>query len=588
MLIPESARPRPGLSPGRLLVRGLGMSDRSRLPRKLHTRGSARRQVCLPGHPPTGGPGSAYAGSDNHPNVQSDPEEPEVSIAQATARNATSRRSGDSVNSGAGSRRWLILAVICSAALMIVLDVTVMNLALPSAQRALGFTNADRQWIVTAYSLSFGSLLLFCGRLADLIGRKVTFLAGLAGFAAASAVGGASGSFTMLVTARACQGVFAALLAPSALSLLTTTFTDPKERGKAFGVYGAVAASGSGLGLLLGGALTSYLSWRWCLYVNLVFAVIAITGGALLLGRQPRTPGARLDIPGVAAVSGGMVGLVYGFSNAATHSWRTPSTWGFLAAGIALLIVFAAWQSRAAQPLLPPRVILDRNRAGAYLTMLITGAGIFGIFLFLIYYLQVILGYSPVKSGVALLPMVAVIGVMANVGNIKLMPRVGPKPLVTLGLLVNAAAMVWLTRIGVHSGYASALLGPVMVTGVGMGLIFSAVANTGTFGVAARDAGVASASVNTGQQIGGSIGTALLNTIAASAATSYLASHPHGRPTLVHLALLHSYTTVFWWCAVIFAVGAVICGALLRRGPLTRPADVPAREPSRQVAAARS
>ncbi len=511
-----------------------------------------------------------------------------MSTAQATTGEVTSRRFSDIADAGhADPRRWLILATICAAVLMIVLDTTVMNLALPSAQRALGFTNADRQWVVTAYALSFGSLLLFCGRLADLIGRKVTFLTGLAGFAAASAVGGASVSFTMLVTARACQGVFAALLAPSALSLLTTTFTDPKERGQAFGVYGTVAASGSALGLLLGGALTSYLSWRWCLYINLVFAAMAITGGALLLGRQPKTPGARLDVPGVAAVSGGMFCLVYGFSNAATHGWHTPSTAGFLAAGAVLLIVFAAWQTRAAHPLLPPRVILDRNRGGAYLTSFINGVGIFGIFLFLIYYMQVSLGYTAVKSGVAILPMVAVIAVMANVGNIALMPRFGPKPLVIAGMLLNAAGMAWLTRIGEHSGYASALLGPLMVTGVGMGLIFGAAANTGTFGVAPRDAGIASASANTGQQLGGSIGTALLNTIAASATTSYLASHLHGRPAWVQLAVIHGYTTVFLWCAVIFAAGAVICGALLRRGPLTRPGDIPAREPSRQAAAAR-
>ncbi len=423
----------------------------------------------------------------------------------------------------------MTLAVICTAALMIVLDVTVMTLALPSAQHALGFSNAGRQWIVTAYSLSFGSLLLFCGRLADLIGRKTTFLAGLGGFAIASAIGGASDSFTMLVTARACQGVFAALLAPSALSLLTTTFTEPKERAKAFGVYGAVAASGSGLGLLLGGALTSYLSWRWCLYVNLLFAGFAITGGALLLGRQPKTPGARLDLPGVAAVSGGIFSVVYGFANAATHGWRTPSTWGFLAAGAALLIVFAVWQARAAHPLLPPRVALDRNRGGAYLTMLVQGAAVFGIFLFLIYYMQLSLGYSAVRSGVALLPMVAVIGIMANVGNIQLMPRVGPRPLITLGLLSAAVGMAWLTRIGVHSDYASALFGPIVIVGLGLGLIFSAVANTATFGVEPRDAGIASASAQAGQQLGGSIGTALLNTVAASAVTSYLVGHLHGR-----------------------------------------------------------
>src|SRR5215475_8898774 len=513
-----------------------------------------------------------------------------MSTTQAAASTAAHRRFSDSNAGDADPRRWLILATICTAALMIVLDVTVMNLALPSAQHELGFTNADRQWVVTAYALSFGSLLLFCGRLADLVGRKATFLTGLVGFAAASAVGGASDSFSMLVTARACQGVFGALLAPSALSLLATTFKDPKERAKAFGVYGAVAAAGGGLGLLLGGALTTYLSWRWCMYINLIFAAIAIIGGVLLVGRQERTPGGRLDVPGVAAVSGGMFCLVYGFSNAATHSWHTPSAWGFLTAGVALLIVFAAWQTRATHPLLPPRVVLDRNRGGAYLTMLITGAGIFGIFLFLIYYMQGTLGYSPIKSGVALLPMVAVIGVMANVGNIVLMPRLGPKPLLIAGMLCNAAGLAWLTRIGVHSGYASALLPTLIVTGIGMGLIFSFAANTGTFGVAPHDAGIASASVNTGQQLGGSIGTALLNTIAASATAGFLASRVHGRPApqLAQLALIHGYTTVFWWCAGIFAAGAIVCGALLRPGPLTGPEDIPARKPSLEAVPARS
>ncbi|GAA0270436.1 MFS transporter [Actinomadura nitritigenes] len=491
---------------------------------------------------------------------------------------------------GRDPRRWLILAVIASAQLMVVLDLTVMNLALPSAQRALGFTTADRQWVVTAYALSFGSLLLFCGRLADLIGRKATFLTGLVGFAAASAAGGAATGFPMLVTARACQGVFGALLAPSALSLLATTFKDPKERAKAFGVYGMVAAAGGGLGLLLGGALTSSLSWRWCMYVNLLFAAIAITGGALLVPRQRRTPGGRLDVPGVLAVSGGMFCLVYGFSNAASHSWGTPSAWGFLVAGGALLALFAAWQSRAAQPLLPPRIVLDRNRAGAYLTVLISGAGTFGVFLFLVYYMQVTLGYSAVRSGVAMLPMVALSGTTATLGNTRLLPRFGPRPMVVAGMLLNTAGMVWLTGIGAHSAYASALLGPLMVTGAGMGLIFGMAAATGTFGVAPQDAGVASASINTGQQLGGSIGTALLNTIAASATTGYLTDHVHGRPTphLLQLAAIHGYTTVFWWCAGIFATGAVLCGALLRPGPLLRPAAAPvprqATEPTKTPA----
>jgi EmrB/QacA subfamily drug resistance transporter len=472
-------------------------------------------------------------------------------------------------------RRWLILVVIAIAQLMIVLDLTVMNLALPSAQHALHFSNVDRQWIVTAYALSFGSLLLFFGRVADLVGRKVMFLTGLAGFAAASAVGGASVNFEMLVTARACQGVFAAMLAPAALSLLTTTFTDPKERGKAFGVYGSVAGAGAAVGLLLGGALTSYLSWRWCLYINLFFAGIAIAGGAALLRKPERALGGKLDIPGVVLVSGGVFCLVYGFSNAANHSWDTPSTYGFLAAAVVLLVSFALWQGRSSHPLLPPRVVLDRNRGAAYLAILLVGAGLFGIFLFLIYYMQVNLGYSPVISGVALLPMIACVAVSSNVGNIVLLPRTGPKPIVFGAFVLLAGAEAWLTRIGVHGDYVGAILGPIMVTGVGMGLLFSSAINTGTYGVAPRDAGVASASVNTGQQLGGSIGTSLLNTIAASATTAYITAHiaaaghsPAAVRALTDAALVHGYTTVFWWCAGIFAAGAVICGSLMRSGPL--------------------
>ncbi|WP_240970318.1 MFS transporter [Actinacidiphila epipremni] len=491
---------------------------------------------------------------------------------------------------GADPRRWWILGVIAVAQLMVVLDLTVMNLALPSAQRALDFSSTDRQWVVTAYALSFGSLLLFCGRLADLVGRKVTFLTGLAGFAAASAVGGAAVNFTMLVSARACQGVFGALLAPSALSLLATTFRDPKERAKAFGVYGAVAAAGGGLGLLLGGALTTYLSWRWCMYINTGFAAVAIAGGAVLVGRQQRTKAGRLDVPGVVAVSGGMFCLVYGFSNAASHSWHTPSAWGFLAGGGALLVLFAWWQGRTAHPLLPPRVVLDRSRGGAYLTVLMMGAATFGVFLFLVYYMQVTLGYSAVRSGVAMLPMVVCSGVMATAGNTRLLPRFGPRPMVVAGMLLNGAGMVWLTRIGTHAEYASALLGPLALVGAGSGLIFGMVAATGTFGVAPHDAGVASASINTGQQLGGSIGTALLNTIAASASTHYVAGHAHGRPTpaLLQAAAVHSYTTVFWWCAGIYLAGALICGTLLRGGPLTPHQDTPAPTPTPQPAPAGS
>jgi EmrB/QacA subfamily drug resistance transporter len=493
-------------------------------------------------------------------------------------------------------RRWLILGTVGLAQLMVVLDIAIMNIALPSAQRALGFTTADRQWVVTAYALTFGSLLLFGGRLGDLIGRKTTFLAGALGFAAASAVGGAATSFGMLVSARAIQGAFGALLAPAALSILSTTFSDPRERGKAFGVYGAIVGAGGAIGLVLGGILTEYLSWRWCLYVNLFFAGLAAAGAVLLLERQRARTRPRLDLPGVALVSSSMFCLVYGFSNAANHNWGTPSTYGFLAAGVALLAVFAFWQTRAASPLLPPRVVLDRNRGGAYLAMLIVGAGMFGIFLFLTYYLQQTLGYSPVVSGVAFLPMIAMVVLAANLSNVVLLPRLGPRPLVTAGMLLAAGSLVWLTRIGLHSGYVTAVLGPLMVAGLGLGFTIAPSMNTGTLGVAPQDAGVASATLNTGQQVGGSIGTSLLNTIFAGAVARYLTSHlspatlvhGHPAPSLAAMSLIHGYTTGFWVAAAIFGAGAVISGTLLRSGPLPAPgpAAAPARAAARQATTA--
>ena len=419
-------------------------------------------------------------------------------------------------------RRWLILGVIGVAQLMVVLDITVMNIALPSAQRALGFSTADRQWVLTAYTLSFGSLLLFGGRLSDLLGTKVTFLTGLVGFAGVSAIGGASVNFTMLVTARALQGAFAAILVPAALSLLTTTFSAPADRGRAFGIYGSIGIAGSAVGLLLGGVLTEYLSWRWTLYVNLLFAGVAITGGVLLLGRQVASNKPKFDLPGVILVSGALFGLVYGCSNAATHSWHTPSTYGFLAAGGALLVVFALWQGRASHPLLPPRVVLDRNRAGAYASLLFASVALFGTFLFLTYYMQSTLGYSPLVTGVAFLPISIVSAVFANLSTIILMPRFGPRPVIVFGLVTAAGAMVWLAQLGSHSGYADGLLGPLILVAVGMGMVIAPAFNTGTFGVAPQDAGVASATITVSQQLGASIGTSFLNTIFASAVSSYL------------------------------------------------------------------
>ncbi|WP_030434791.1 MFS transporter [Actinoplanes subtropicus] len=472
-------------------------------------------------------------------------------------------------------RRWLILGVIGIAQLMVVLDSTIVNIALPSAQHDLGFSDSNRQWIVTAYSLAFGSLLLLGGRIADVFGRKRVFLVGLIGFAAASALGGAAGSFEILVAARALQGIFGALLTPAALSLLTTTFTNPSERGKAFGVYGAIAGAGGAVGLLLGGVLTEYLDWRWCLYVNVAFAAIATIGGILLLHHRQAATRPRLDWPGIITVSAGMFALVYGFSNAETYAWSDPMSWGFLAAGGVLLAVFVFLQTRAANPLLPLRVILDRNRAGSFLAVFFSGAGMFGVFLFLTYYLQTSLHYSPVKTGLAFLPMIGGLMISSITATSTLIPRVGPKPLVAAGMIVAAAGMIWMTRLDLDSSYAANILPPLITVGLGFGLIIGPAMSVGTLGVQAVDAGVASATLNTSQQIGGSIGTALLNTLAASAATNYLTTHK-SEPNAVVQSMLHSYTTAYWWSAAILTTGAIVCGLLLRRGiPQQQPTTEP-------------
>ncbi|HEY2764566.1 MAG TPA: MFS transporter, partial [Pseudonocardiaceae bacterium] len=464
------------------------------------------------------------------------------------------------------ARRWLILGVIGVAQLMVILDATIVNIALPSAQRDLVFSDANRQWIVTAYALAFGSLLLFAGRLSDLFGRKIAFMVGLAGFAAASALGGAAGNFEVLVTARATQGAFGALLAPAALALLATTFPEGPDRGKAFGIFGALAGTGGAIGLLLGGVLTEYLSWRWCMYVNLVFAGVAFVGAAALLHQRSRgTQRPRLDVPGTVAASAGLFCIVYGFSNANIHSWGSPLAWGFLAGGVVLLVVFVLIQLRVRHPLLPMRVVLDRNRGGAYLTVLLIGVGMFGVFLFLTFYMQLNLHFSPIKTGLAFLPMVAALMVSAISSTAALLPRFGPKPLVSIGMTAAAVGMFWLSYLTVSSTYAANVLPPLLVTGLGLGLAMAPAMQTAIVGVQPSDAGVASATVNTMQQVGGSVGTALLATIAGHAATDYLSSHRPG-PQIFAQAAVHSYTTAFTWGAAIFLVGAVICGSILRFG----------------------
>src|SRR3954454_7922530 len=355
-------------------------------------------------------------------------------------------------------RRWLILAALGLAQLMVILDVTVVNIALPSAQHALGFSDADRQWIVTAYTLAFGGLLLLAGRVADLVRRKRTLLIGLAGFAVASALGGAAQSFGVLVGARALQGAFGALLAPSALSLLTTTFTDPGERGTAFGVFGAIGVAGGAIGLLLGGALTEYLSWRWCMYINIAIAIRAGLGALTLLHNQGRTANPRLDVPGTVTAVLGLVALVYGFSQAETDGWAAGATLGFIAAGHVLLIAFVALQRRVAHPLLPLRVVLDRNRGGAFIALATNSAGLLAVFLFLTYYLQQNLGLSPVMAGLAFLPAPIATAVASMQLAPRLAGRLGTRPPIVAGMTLAALGMVLLAQLDAESSYLTGVV----------------------------------------------------------------------------------------------------------------------------------
>jgi EmrB/QacA subfamily drug resistance transporter len=475
-------------------------------------------------------------------------------------------------------RRWLILVIVAIAQLMVVLDATIVNIALPSAQRALAFPNSDRQWIVTAYALSFGSLLLVGGRLGDMFNRKWIFITGLTGFAVVSAIGGAAGSFVVLVTARALQGVFGALLAPSALGTLVSTFRDPRERGKAFGVFGSVAAGGGGIGLILGGLLTQYLSWRYCLYVNLVFAAIAVTGAlAYIRGSRPADR-PSMDWPGTVLACAGLFLIVFGFSHAETAGWASPLTIGCLVLGPVLLAGFGVVEERSRHPLLPLRVIIDRTRGGAYASVFITGIAIFATFLFLTYYLQLIKGESPLTTGLLFLPMIGCILISSNLSSIVFLLRVGPRVLIAGGLLVSAGGMAYLAQLSATSSYAGGVLPALLILGVGFGMIFSPAINTATTGVRRADSGVASALVNTGQQVGGSIGTSALSTVALTATASYLAAH-HTGPLAPAIAATHGYTLAFSISAGLLGFGCVLMIFLLpskhRLDELRRAAEAP-------------
>jgi EmrB/QacA subfamily drug resistance transporter len=480
-------------------------------------------------------------------------------------------------------RRWLALAVIAVAQLMVILDASIVTIALPSAQRDLGISDANRQWVVTAYTLAFGGLLLLGGRIADFTGRKRTFVIGLLGFAAASALGGIAPNQALLFAARALQGGFAALLAPAALSLITVTFVAPKERARAFGVFGAVSGSGAAIGLILGGALTEYASWRWCLGVNVPIAILAALA-AVPVVKESRAPGdTHYDVPGAVLVTAGLVALVYGFTEAAKPNtgWMAGTTLTTLAVAVVLLVAFVVREARADNPLLPLRVALDRNRGGSYLTFLFVAAGLFAMFLFLSYYFQIVLGYSALKSGFAFLPFSVGIIITAGVVS-QLLPRVGPKPLMVIGLTMGVVGMLYLTQISPTTSYVTHVLPAEILLSVGLAGVFIPASSTALVGVDPHDAGVASALLNTTQQVGGSLGTALLNTLYASAVTAYLASHvqsPQDVKRVTPYAFVHGYHVAFFWGAVLLAAALLTTIVFIN----ARKDDIPA-EPA--VAAA--
>jgi EmrB/QacA subfamily drug resistance transporter len=447
---------------------------------------------------------------------------------------------------------------------MVALDATIVSIALPSAQAALHASDADRQWVITAYTLSFGGLLLLGGRFADFFGRKRTFLVGLSGFALASALGGFAPNFGTLVAARALQGAFGALLAPTALSLLAITFTEPKERAKAFAVYGAIAGSGAAAGMLLGGVLTQYLTWRWCLYVNIPIALVAGIGGWLVL-RDFRSAGKpRFDVLGVVLAAGGLVALVYACTLAVSSGWQSAEVMALLGSSVVLLALFVVWETRAASPLLPLHIVLDRNRGGAYITVALVLAGMFGAFLFLTYYLQVVLRFTPLQAGLAFLPMTLASQAGSWLIAARLMPRLPARALMAPGALVAAAGMGLFTQLQPDTNYLALVLPAELLLGLGTSCVMVPAFSIGTLGVDRREAGIAAATVNTFQQIGGSLGVAVLNTIAASATAAYLVANSDQRSRVA--AIVHGYSVATEWGVAILVLGAIVAVVLINAG----------------------
>jgi EmrB/QacA subfamily drug resistance transporter len=455
---------------------------------------------------------SPASGADSAPDL------PDYAPISQSAQSGTGRTvSPAATASGGSSRLGLALLVIATAQLMVVLDATIVNVALPHVQRALGFSGSGLEWVVNAYAVTFGGLLLLGGRAGDIFGRRRVFVFGLLLFSGASLLGGFATSEWWLLTARAVQGVGGAVIAPTALALITTNFPEGGERNRAFGVYAAMAGAGSAVGLLLGGVLTSYLSWRWVLFVNVPIGIVVAAAAPRVLAESPRRPG-RIDVAGAITGTGGVALLVYGLSKAATgpdgvSHWGDAQVLASLTVAVVLLVSFVLIERRSSHPLLPMRVLADRNRSGSYLIMLCIATGLFGLFFFLTLFIQNVLGYSAIRSGIAYLPFAVGVVISSTVAS-QLVPRFGPRPLIVTGAAAVAGGMFWFSRLTEHVGYASHLLGPMLVSSFGLGLVFVPLALVALHNVAEQDSGVASSLLNTAQQVGGAIGLALLGTVA--------------------------------------------------------------------------
>jgi len=459
-------------------------------------------------------------------------------VSKAAASNATATPS-----SGAPTRRLgLALAVIAAAQLMVVLDATIVNVALPHIQTALGFSGTNLEWVVNAYALAFGGLLLLGGRSGDLLGRRRVFIAGILLFTLASLLGGFATDQAWLLGARVIQGIGAAFAAPTALSLIAVTFPEGPPRNRAMGVYAAMSVAGGAVGLIAGGLLVQFASWRWVFFVNVPIGLLVAFMATRVLPESDRRRG-RFDLPGAITASLGLASLVYGLSNAATSA-NGVSHWGdtkvivSLAAAAVLLVAFGIIETRSKHALMPIRVLRSRNRSGAYLISLCVGTALFGMFFFLTLFVQNVWGYDALRTGISYLPMVGMI-LVASAAASQLVSRIGGRPLMIAGSVIATGGMFWLSRITEHSHYASGLLGPMMVTATGLGLIFVPLSLIALTKVANADAGVASSLLNTGQQVGGALGLAVLGTVAWSAVSNSLRSQAAAAAAAAKTATVH-------------------------------------------------